>query len=64
MKFISQIEKNMQNGNVGPDEAPIPWDEEHNTETQAMLNMSDTCKFINKKIRKSLQKERKNNEVN
>jgi len=64
MKFISQIEKNMQNGNAGPDETPIPWDEDHDAETQTMLNMSDTCGFIDSKIRKSLQKERKNNEAN
>lgn len=54
----------MQNGNAGPDETPIPWDEDHDAETQTMLNMSDTCGFIDSKIRKSLQKERKNNEAN
>lgn len=58
MKFISQIETAMKNNEPGPDEKPIPWDENHDQETLAMLNLSDTCGFIDSKIRKSLQKER------
>ena len=55
MKFISQIEADMKNNEQGPDEPLIPWDENHDAETLAMLNLSDTCKFISADMRKQLR---------
>ena len=57
MKFKSEYD--MKNGKSGPDEQEIPWDEDHDPETQAMLNMADTCKFLDYETRKSLREERK-----
>jgi len=57
MKFNSEHDI-MINGQSGPDERPVPWDENHDTETLKMLNIADTCPLIYSDARKSLQKER------